>query len=109
MTTRSAASRLPSGSTTASTVSRPSSRSALVRVRTCTPRSRRKASKKRPISGPTALVQRVSATSRRVTRVSIWVALAATSAPMKPPPMMTMLSALEMAARSRSASSTVRR
>ena len=80
----------------------------MVRVRTCTPRSRRKASKKPPISGPTALVQRVSAISR-ITRVSIWVALAATSAPMKPPPMITMLSALEMAARSRSASSTVRR
>jgi hypothetical protein len=41
--------------------------------------------------------------------VSIWVALAATSAPMKPPPRITMLSALEMAARSRSESSTVRR
>jgi hypothetical protein len=41
--------------------------------------------------------------------VSICVALAATSAPMKPPPMTTMLSAREIAARSRSESSTVRR
>ena len=107
-TTTSAGITLPSASRTRSTRRSPSIAATALPVRIATPWSRWIAAKSEPIDGPSACSSGCPSASISITSRPRSRQLAATSAPMKPPPTTATRGPASSAARIASASSSVR-